>query len=132
MTVAEDSVSRQIEKYFMTAEKQLNTKVKEITKKHARKLRLKIMADSPVDTTSVGEKVHGVYKNGWRVTTNESIYGIECVVRQYRRPSLTWLLENGHLLTDGRRTRPQPHIEQNGENEAELWTKELTELELDL
>lgn len=130
--MAEESVSRQIEKYFMTAEKQLNTKVKEITKKHARKLRLKIMADSPVDTTSVGEKVHGVYKNGWRVTTNESIYGIECVVRQYRRPSLTWLLENGHLLTDGMRTRPQPHIEQNGENEAELWTKELTELELDL
>lgn len=116
----------------MTAEKQLNTKVKEITKKHARKLRLKIMADSPVDTTSVGEKEHGVYKNGWRVTTNESIYGIECVVRQYRRPSLTWLLENGHLLTDGTRTRPQPHIEQNGDNEAELWEKELTELELDL
>jgi hypothetical protein len=130
--MAEESVSRQIEKYFATAEKQLNTKVKEITKKHARKLRLKIMADSPVDTTSVGEKVHGVYKNGWRVTTNESIYGIECVVRQYRRPSLTWLLENGHLLTDGMRTRPQPHIEQNGDNEAELWTKELTDLELDL
>ena len=103
----------------------LDKTVKKVTKKHARTLRETIMNDSPIDTTSGGKVEHGVYKNGWRVSTTESLYYIDCTVRQYRRPSLTWLLENGHLLQDGTMTKPQPHIEDNGEAEGDRWLEEL-------
>lgn len=73
-------------------------------------------------------KEHGVYKNGWRVSTEEGPTYIVCTVRQYRRPSLTWLLEDGHELVQGGRTTPQPHIIANGEAEGELWLEELMNL----
>ena len=102
--------------------------VKKITKRHARKLRETIREQSPFDKTLMDGKEHGVYKNGWRVSTEEGPTYIVCTVRQYRRPSLTWLLEDGHELVQGGRTTPQPHIIANGEAEGELWLEELMNL----
>ena len=110
--------------------KGLDKAVKRVTKEHAKQLRETIKNDSPVNSDIDGYE-HGVYKNGWRVSTQESVFYIDCTVRQYRRPSLTWLLENGHLLQDGSRTRPQPHIENNGEAEGEKWLEELYDIGFD-
>lgn len=107
--------------------KELDKAVKQVTKKHAKTLRETIMDESPVNSEIDGYE-HGVYKNGWRVSTQESLFYIDCTVRQYRRPSLTWLLENGHVLQNGNRTRPQPHIEKNGEEEGERWLEELIDI----
>lgn len=121
-------IYEELEGYFTTVCKQLTKQVKVITKRHAKACREKIKRESPIDTTSAGEKVHGVYKNGWRVSTDEAIYGIDCTVHQYRRPSLTWILEHGHLNADGSRTKPQPHINKNAEEELKLWYEELEQL----
>ena len=127
--MANEDLSREIEKLLMTEMTALEKEVKTVTKKYARKLRDKIIEDSPVDTTDKSGKVeHGVYKNGWRVSTSEGVNYIDCTVRQYRRPSLTWLLEKGHLRLDGGRTQPQPHIEANADEIAEEWEKEMRRL----
>lgn len=128
--MANESVASQLESYFYESNALLAKKVKAITKKHARALREKIKAASPVDTTSMDDKEHAVYKNGWRVSTSETALSIECVVHNYRRPSLTWLLEDGHLLENGSRTEAQPHIKNNGEAQGDLWLEELMNLDL--
>lgn len=128
--MADNDLERQIENFFLTEQAKMEKEIKAITKRNARQLRDKIIADSPVDTTSVGEKVHGVYKNGWRVSTAEGVGYIDCTVRQYRRPSLTWLLENGHDLVNGKTAQAIPHIENNAEEQTEQWIKELMQIDL--
>ena len=128
--MADNDLERQIENFFLTEQAKMEKEIKAITKRNARQLRDKIIADSPVDTTSVGEKVHGVYKNGWRVSTAEGVGYIDCTVRQYRRPSLTWLLENGHDLVNGKTSQAIPHIENNAEEQTEQWIKELMQIDL--
>lgn len=128
--MADNDLERQIENFFLTEQAKMEKEIKAITKRNARQLRDKIIADSPVDTTSVGEKVHGVYKNGWRVSTAEGVGYIDCTVRQYRRPSLTWLLENGHDLVGGKTASAIPHIENNAEEQTEQWIKELMQIDL--
>lgn len=128
--MADNDLERQIENFFLTEQAKMEKEIKAITKRNARQLRDKIIADSPVDTTSVGEKVHGVYKNGWRVSTAEGVGYIDCTVRQYRRPSLTWLLENGHDLVGGKTAQAIPHIENNAEEQTEQWIKELMQIDL--
>ena len=128
--MADNDIARQIENILLTEQKAMEREIKAITKRKARELRDKIIADSPVDTTSVGEKVHGVYKNGWRVSTAEGIGYIDCTVRQYRRPSLTWLLENGHDFVNGKTAKAIPHIENNADFVTEQWIEELKRIDL--
>lgn len=122
-------IYEELSSFFQTAAMQITKEVKLVTKRHARQCRENIKNDSPINTTYDGKTEHGVYKNGWRVSTEESTFGIECVVHQYRRPSLTWLLENGHMLKDGSRTKAQPHINKNAEEELESWYNELCEID---
>jgi hypothetical protein len=124
------TVYEQLESYFMTQRREITQQVKRATVRHARNLRENLKCSSPVDTSGQYAREHRVYRNGWRVSTTESIYAIECVVHQYRRPYLTWLLENGHLLQDGTRTRAQPHIYPNGERELDRWFLDLSTLDL--
>ncbi|MBO5449807.1 MAG: hypothetical protein J5994_10860 [Ruminococcus sp.] len=121
-------VYKQLEEYFETQCKNILKGVKKITKAHARNCKENIKRDSPVNTADDG-KTHRVYKNGWRVSTYENPFSIQCEVHQYRRPYLTWLLEDGHLLPDGSRTKAQPHIRKNGEKELDEWFLELSSLE---
>lgn len=125
---ANEDISSELIKYFSQESMAMIKEVKKITKRHARKLRETIREQSPYDKTLMDGKEHGVYKNGWRVSTEEGPTYIVCTVRQYRRPSLTWLLEDGHELVQGGRTTPQPHIKANGEAEGELWLEELMNL----
>lgn len=126
--MANEDMSATLTNYYYDSSMLMIQEVKKITKKHARKLRNTIRDQSPIDVTIMDGKEHGVYKNGWRVSTEEGPTYIVCTVRQYRRPSLTWLLEDGHLLPQGGRTTPQPHIKNNGEVEGDLWIEELMNL----
>lgn len=121
-------LSSEIEMYFYSESLQLMKEVKQITRRHAKKLRETLSEKSPIDTNIMDGKEHGVYKNGWRVSTEETPFYIVCTVRQYRRPSLTWILEDGHLFPNGNRTEKQPHIRPNGDAEADLWLEELMNL----
>lgn len=124
----EENLSSAVTNYFYTESMNYVKEIKKITKRHARKLRETIREQSPFDKTLMDHKEHGVYKNGWRVSTEEGPTYIVCTVRQYRRPSLTWLLEDGHELVQGGRTKPQPHIKDNGDAEGALWIEELMNL----
>lgn len=121
-------LSSEIEMYFYSESMQLMKEVKQITRKHARKLRETLREKSPMDENVMDGKEHGVYKNGWRVSTEDTPFYIVCTVRQYRRPSLTWILEDGHLMPNGKKTEKQPHIRPNGDAEADLWLEELMNL----
>lgn len=121
-------LSSEIEMYFYSESMLLMKEVKQITRKHAKKLKETLREKSPIDTNIMDGKEHGVYKNGWRISTEETPFYIVCTVRQYRRPSLTWILEDGHLWPNGDRTEKQPHIRPNGDAEADLWLEELMNL----
>lgn len=123
-----EGLSAEIEKYFYSESMLLMKEVKQITKRHAKKLRETLREKSPIDTNIMDGKEHGVYKNGWRVSTEDTPFYIVCTVRQYRRPSLTWILEDGHLMPNGKKTEKQPHIRPNGDAEADLWLEELMNL----
>lgn len=123
-----NNLSSELEMYFYNGSLEMMKEVKQITKKHARKLRETLREKSPIDTNIMDGKEHGVYKNGWRISTEESPLYIVCTVRQYRRPSLTWLLEDGHLTPQGGKTKKQPHIRPNGDAEGDLWLEELMNL----
>lgn len=88
------------------------TKVAKATKK-------KIVADSPVRAGPVkprGRKgqINRRYKKDWIITKEEGLFARSETIsnRQYR---ITHLLEDGHALRQGGRTRAQPHIRKHRE-----------------
>jgi hypothetical protein len=87
-----------------------------IIKKKSKELAEKISVDSPEDS--------GEYKKGWKVQkVQNNAMNTEYVVYQAKKPSLTHLLENGHLNVDGSRTQGKKHINDNADkiiSETEL------------
>lgn len=124
-----ESIKTQLDIFFTSASLEIAQRAKRIIRKNARACRDRIKDRSPVDTTSGTVREHGVYKNGWRVSIVELPLSIECTVHNYRRPYLTWLLENGHLLADGSRTKKQPHIEVSAQQQEEIMLREMKEFE---
>lgn len=89
--------------------------VKEIVKKVSEDVKEKIKENAPVDT--------GAYKKSWTVTkTSEGSMSLTMTVHSKGKYRLTHLLENGHALKKGGRTRAFPHIKQ-GEELAETELK---------
>ena len=72
----------------------------------------------------------GEYRKGWAVKVQRDRDSIEATVYNKTRPSLTWLLEKGHVIKnkygEWGRTAARPHISTAREQAAEQITKLLT------
>lgn len=68
----------------------------------------KIQDVSPVNQKNTKHK--GRYKKGWKAQVTKEQNDINVVIYNKSDWQLTWLLENGHLLRNGNRTKPQVHI----------------------
>ena len=79
----------------------VNQVVQEVLPKVANDAAKQLKATSPGN---------GSYASGWRQKTTKTDYTIEAVVYNAKKPGLPHLLENGHLLRNGRRSTPQVHI----------------------
>lgn len=87
--------------------------VKQACSDTANELKTDIMQDAPINYKA---KNIGRYKKGWRIKKAfEDKDNIRLVVYQGAQPSLTHLLEYGHLNRDGSRTEGKPHIRNNEE-----------------
>ena len=94
-------------------------------KKHAKKAAEKIAANSPSDPKTDFKK----YRDGWKVKTEyENSESIEIIVYNANKPTLTWLLEKGHIGVDGKRVSGKPHIEKNTDEQAKELLEELKRL----
>lgn len=93
--------------------------VKDAVKETAKATVKEVKAKSPKDS--------GAYRKGWgQVKISETAGSIVIAVRNKKRYYLTHLLENGHALKGGGRTRAYPHIkpaEELAERELEKKVK---------
>lgn len=95
-----DEVNKSLEEYA----KVTNDGVKEAVKTVAKDVRDQIEKTAPKDT--------GKYAKSWSVkATKESSNAYEMTVYSKKHYRLTHLLENGHALRQGGRTKAMPHIE---------------------
>ncbi len=86
--------------------KDVQTKLNDIVKSKAKKLKEKIQESSPVKT--------GKYKKGW--TVKEDINGlgdVTATVYNKAKPQITHLIQNGHVTRDGGRVAGRDHISSN-------------------
>lgn len=94
------AVAEILEEYGDAAEQA----IREVAPKVAREARKELKATSPMDR----KRRH--YADGWAVQTQDTRNGISVVVYNRTKPGLTHLLENGHALRNGGRSRAIPHI----------------------
>lgn len=52
----------------------------------------------------------GKYRKGWKTKIEKTRISVDAVVYNAAAPGLTHLLENGHALANGERSRAFPHI----------------------
>jgi len=57
----------------------------------------------------------GKYKKGWKIKKDENAFKLICTIHNKNRYQLTHLLENGHLMRNGVRTKAFPHIRTNAQ-----------------
>lgn len=96
----------------------LKMEADKVLKKGAKKLANKISEDSPEDS--------GRYKKGWKSSKNLlNELDTNYTVYQSKKPSLTHLLENGHVGIDGKRVKGIPHINDNADDVIEDTIQEM-------
>ena len=94
-----EAVRGELEDYDNEVTEAVKDSVKEVAKETVHEVK----ARSPVDS--------GAYKKSWGQTTVfENASSIRISVHNKKHYRLTHLLENGHALVNGGRTRAQPHI----------------------
>lgn len=89
--------------------KEVNDDMLTVAKDISNKYVGKIQNVSPVNERNT--KHRGRYKRGWRAKIEKNLNDVNVIIYNQTDWQLTWLLENGHLLRNGKRTRPIPHIE---------------------
>ena len=65
------------------------------------------------------------YNAGWRVKVTEGIAGIDVVIHNAKAPGLTHLLEKGHAMPQGGRSRAFPHIAPAEQEAVEQFRREV-------
>lgn len=90
-----NEISKALKEYTTEVEEGLEKAKKKVVQEGVKTLK----ATSPKQT--------GKYAKGWAVTNQDGAQ----VIHNATRPSLTHLLENGHALRSGGRTRAIKHIE---------------------
>lgn len=99
-----EAVFGELEDYASEVTEDMKDAVKETAKKTLREVKNR----SPVGH---GTPDPGAYKKGWTETTvYESPTAVRINVHNRKHYRLTHLLEDGHALVGGGRTRAQPHI----------------------
>lgn len=68
------------------------------------------------------------YADSWKVTIEKHFGGMTAIIHNAGKPSLTHLLEHGHLTSDGTRTKPIEHIAPVQEALNEEFEREVTKL----
>ncbi|ALY08042.1 hypothetical protein EauS123_00043 [Exiguobacterium phage vB_EauS-123] len=89
-----NEITKAMKEYTEDIEKGLDQAKKRVTNSGVRTLK------------STSPKSTGKYASGWRVTEQDGAR----IIHNATRGSLTHLLENGHALRQGGRTRSFPHI----------------------
>jgi hypothetical protein len=115
------NIDRDLMAYLTKETTEIARKSKSLCKKHARKCAEKISQASPKDS--------GDYVKGWGTKNEyENSWACETIVYNKKKPTLTWLLEKGHIASDGSRTKAYPHIEKNEEAQAKEFYDDIQKL----
>lgn len=94
-----EAVRGELEEYANEVTGDVKQAVKEVAKATVKEVKAK----SPVKS--------GKYKKSWgQTTTYEAAESIQVTIHNKKRYMLTHLLENGHALRNGGRTKAYPHI----------------------
>lgn len=96
-----EAVMGELEDYVDEVTGDVKQAVKEVAKATVKEVKAK----SPV-----GGRPDGYKKNWGQATVYETEWSIQIAVRNKKHYRLTHLLENGHALRNGDRTRAFPHI----------------------
>lgn len=99
--VAKDDFTVQIAGVLEEFNLKVNQTVQEVLPKVANDAAKQLKATSPGN---------GSYASGWRQKTTKTDFTIEAVVYNAKKPGLPHLLEHSHLLRNGTRSTPIPHI----------------------
>lgn len=115
--ISVDQLAAEINEMMAAYSEQVTADTKEAVKEVAKTCRKEIVAHAPVRT--------GSYKKSWKAEVDvETSASLKFVVYSKNRYQLAHLLEKGHVLRNGGRSRAFPHIEPAQENaEKELLRK---------
>lgn len=96
--VTVEGLASAIEGIIKDYDNNVDNALEDVLKKTTQTARAELKAKSPKRT--------GEYKKGWQYSQK----GMNFVIYNGTRPSLTHLLENGHALRNGGRAQAFPHI----------------------
>ena len=121
MSIKIDDLAREVMKGLDEYADVTTEQVKKAVRKAGNTVRREIQENAPKNT--------GDYAKSWAVKkVRESSHTLEVVVHSKNRYQLTHLLEFGHCLRNGGRTRAMPHIAPAEEKGIEQLEKQIESL----
>ena len=121
MSIRIDDLAREVMKGLDEYADVTTEQVKKAVRKAGNTVRREIQENAPKNT--------GDYAKSWAVKkVRESSHTLELVVHSKNRYQLTHLLEFGHCLRNGGRTRAMPHIAPAEEKGIEQLEKQIESL----
>ena len=121
MSIRIDDLAREVMKGLDEYADVTTEQVKKAVRKAGNTVRREIQENAPKNT--------GDYAKSWAVKkVRESSHTLEVVVHSRNRYQLTHLLEFGHCLRNGGRTRAMPHIAPAEEKGIEQLEKQIESL----
>ena len=107
-----DEIAKTLTDEYADAQDEINTAAEDT----AKELCANLKASSPKRT--------GKYAKGWAVTREGNTF----ITHNKTRPTLTHLLENGHMTRGGRRVSGQPHIAPNEQKAIETFEEKVEKI----
>ena len=100
-----DNLSAELKAQFALYSEDITNQIKGIVREETKTLKNNIKKDSPVRSDK--------YAKGWTIKTEENANEIITIVYNKKKPGLTHLLEFGHALKNGGRSKAYSHILNN-------------------